>query len=600
MKLFNIFPLDIFENPDQSIPAFLSNLLIRSNFSVNTRNNLGWRGLSQCIKNGDGWSCKIKDREGVYGIYFQESQISENRLKGIFNLCYFPDANENITEDFSVEAGIITQTPTYSNLIREYLCYPQFTSLFDIANIEFVFHKNEDKLGCSIKALKHSCTSSLEGCEFSNSDDDEVFILKPGEADQNLMAFDLAFPFFEVLASSVSFNLKTAPSEITHIENSFNTFENQDELPNEIHLNYGTEFPNSDFSKYYSSNKNSTISHWNNKSQKTKPFKNSLWWNAHLTIDSNDHSSKVTTNSNLPQFILLSGFLGSGKTSFLKNFIEYHTSNNRFVAVIQNEIGETGLDGKLLEDEYAVLEMDEGCVCCSLIGQLKKGIQQILDKHQPDVIILETTGLANPQNMLSEIHDLDELINFDSVTTVVDGKNIEGLITESKIIKEQIKAANVILINKTDLIDEIQKERVYKLLKDKNPQALITESINGAINPALLYSLDPEKKLQKTSYSKDKNKFHTHKNDDLSSIKISFKGAINKQQFTEYINNFPKGVFRSKGIVEFENDENAYVFQYVNGRSELSKINKQKAEEYFIVIIGKTNSLNQINQKLIN
>ena len=600
MKLFDIFPLDIFEIPDQSIPAFLSNLLIRSNFSVNTRNNLGWRGLSQCIKNGDGWTCKIKDQKGVYGIYFQESQRCEDRLKGIFNLCYFPDANEDITQDFSIEAGIITQTSTYSNLIREFLCYPQFTSLFNIANIEFVFHKNEEKLGCSIKALKNSCTTSSEDFEFSNSDDDEVFVLRPGKADQNLMTFDLAFPFFEVLAASVSFNLKTAPSEITHIENSYKTTEIQNALPNELHLNYGVSFPNSDFSKYYSFNKNSIITHWNNKSQKTKPFKNSLWWNAHLTIDSKDHSSKEIINSNLPQFILLSGFLGSGKTSFLKHFIEYHTSNNRFVAVIQNEIGESGLDGKLLEDDYAVLEMDEGCVCCSLIGQLQKGIKQILDKHQPDVIILETTGLANPQNMLSEIHDLDDLINFDSVTTIVDGKNIESLILESKIIEAQIKSADVILLNKTDLIDEIQKERIYKLLKDKNPLALITESINGAINPALLYSSDPEKKLQKTSSPKDKNKFHSHKNDNLSSIKISFKGAIKKQQFTEYINNFPKGIFRSKGIVEFENDDNTYVFQYVNGRSELSKINKQKVEEYFIVIIGKTNSLNQINQKLIN
>lgn len=591
--------MDIFENPNKSIPAFLSSLLIRSNFSVNTRNNLGWRGLCQSVKSGEGWTCKIKDRKGVYGIYFQESERNNDILKGIFNLCYFPDANEDITEDFSVEAGIITQTLTYQNLIREFLCYPQFTSLFNIANVEFIFHKNEDKLGCSIKALKNSCTTSSSSLEFSNSDD-EVYFLKPGEADQNLMSFDLAFPFFEVLASSVSFNLKTAPSEITHIENNSNTTEIQSALPNEIYLNYGVVSPNSETSKDYSINKNSIISYWNNNLQKTKLFKNSLWWNAHLSIDPKDHSSKAKINSNLPQFILLSGFLGSGKTSFLKHFIEYHTANNRFVAVIQNEIGESGLDGILLEDEYAVLEMDEGCVCCSLIGQLKKGIQQILDKHHPDVIILETTGLANPQNMLSEIHDLDELIKFDSVTTVVDGKNIESQISESKIIEEQIKSANVILINKTDLINEIQKERIYKLLKSKNPQALITESKNGAINPALLYSSDSENKPKKSSISKDKNKFHSHKNDDLSSIKISFNGTIKKQQFTKYINDFPEGIFRSKGIVKFENDENTYVFQYVNGKSELSKINKQKAKEYFIVIIGKINSLNQINQNFIN
>jgi G3E family GTPase len=597
MKLFNIFPLDIFENPDQSIPAFLSSLLIRSNFSVNTRNNLGWRGLSQSIKNGDGWTCKIKNQKGVYGIYFHESNSNENKLTGTFNVCYFPDANEDITENFSIEAEMITKSPTYSTLIREFLCYPQFTSLFNIAEIEFEFHKNEDKLGCSFKALKKTCSTSKSGFKFSNNDD-EVFVLKPGEADQNLMTFDLAFPFFEVLATSVSFNLKESPSNIIQIENKINV--TQAILADEIHLNYGITDSKHDFAKYYSLNKNSIISQWDNESQKPKPFKNSLWWNAHLTIDSKTNSPNKIINPDLPQFILLSGFLGSGKTSFLKHFIEYHTSNNRFVAVIQNEIGESGLDAKLLEDDYAVLEMDEGCVCCSLIGQLQKGIKQILEKHQPDVIILETTGLANPQNMLSEIHDLDDLIQFGSVTTIVDGKNIESLILESKIIEAQIKSANVILLNKTDLIDEIQKERIYKLLKDKNPLALIAESINGDINPALLYSSFPEKKILKTSPSKDKKIFHSHKNDNLSSIKISLKGAIKKQQFVEFIKTFPKGIYRSKGIIEFEDDNKTYIFQYVNGNYELNRINKNKTKEYFIVIIGKTNSLNQINQKLIN
>lgn len=608
MKLFNIFPLDIFENPEVNIPAFLSSLLIRSNFSLNVRTKLGWRGLCQSIKSGDGWTCKINDSKGVYGIYFHKTQQTDSGQKGIFKLCYFPHPDEEMVEQFSVEAGIVTQTKEYQSHVREFLCYPEFVSQFNIAEIHLFFYRDRDAILCSLKAPKNSKTISESG--ICVNDKKKVFIVRPGEKDQDLNAFDLAFPFFEVLCSSLTFNVKEAPVYLlhTHSQNITNTDNLSNELI-ELQLGYGSieSVENSDFLNLEALSKNSIISSWSSQSKLEKPFNDAAWWSSYKSSGFRSESNNYDLNSERPQFILLSGFLGSGKTSFLKHFIEYHTANNRFVAVIQNEIGESGLDGKLLEDEYAVLEMDEGCVCCSLIGQLQKGIKQILNNHNPDVIILETTGLANPMNMISELDDLNDLIKFDSVTTVVDGINIQKLLKESKIIEEQIKSADILLLNKIDLMKKNQLVQVRKLLQDINPNAIIVDCKNGDINPALLYPINMKEYLQKDNsfnesegLKQTKHKSHSHKEDGLGSIKIPIPKPLNREKFNDYVRSFPSEIFRSKGIVKFENDLNSYVFQYVNGRHELNQINNQKANDYFIIIIGKLNSLNHINYKFIN
>ena len=114
----------------------------------------------------------------------------------------------------------------------------------------------------------------------------------------------------------------------------------------------------------------------------------------HQAQDFKTLDKKILGIDQRPPLILLTGFLGSGKTSFLQHFIEYQTQRSRFVAVIQNEVGEVGLDGKLLD--YQVTEIDEGCVCCSLVGNLKRAVQGILSQFQPDTIILETYRGGQP------------------------------------------------------------------------------------------------------------------------------------------------------------------------------------------------------------
>ncbi|CAB1084660.1 Metal chaperone, involved in Zn homeostasis [Olavius algarvensis Delta 1 endosymbiont] len=319
-------------------------------------------------------------------------------------------------------------------------------------------------------------------------------------------------------------------------------------------------------------------------------YKEALWWKSHQISDYKTVDKNILGIDDRPQLIVLTGFLGSGKTSFLQHFIEYQVQLNRFVAIIQNEIGEIGLDGKLLDHDYAVTEIDEGCVCCTLVGNLKNAIHQILSSFHPDYIVLETTGLANPYNLLDEISELDELVRFDSITTIVDGLNVKRSLNKYEVAGDQIKAADIILLNKKDLLTDIQLKEINQILKEINPAAPILGTTHGDINPSLIYSVDLQDDLERTHKKELQEEalhpHHSHEHDGLSSLKITFSEPLDKEHFIEAIRSIPPNIFRIKGVIDFIEGQKPMLFQYVGGRFEFSEFNNPKMVDRFLVVIG--------------
>ena len=111
--------------------------------------------------------------------------------------------------------------------------------------------------------------------------------------------------------------------------------------------------------------------------------------------------------------------------------------------------------------------------------------------RQP-LAVLETTGLANPYNLLDEIAEANELVRFDSITTLVDGLNVDKSLEDYQVAKDQIKAADILLLNKRDLLDEIQLKEIHQKIRWINPDALILSTKQGDINPSLIYGIDPQ------------------------------------------------------------------------------------------------------------
>jgi len=181
---------------------------------------------------------------------------------------------------------------------------------------------------------------------------------------------------------------------------------------------------------------------------------------------------------------VLTGFLGAGKTT-LVNHILREQSEYKFGLII-NEIGEIGIDGQLVQTETEdVVEMSNGCICCTIRKDLVKGIQKLLKRTDLDYILIETTGIADPgpvaQTFLN-VPQLQQYARLDSIITLVDAENILQQLEETAVAKEQIALADFILLNKTDLVSQQELTAVEESLTAINPFARIFRTEQSKVN----------------------------------------------------------------------------------------------------------------------
>jgi Ni2+-binding GTPase involved in maturation of urease and hydrogenase len=168
---------------------------------------------------------------------------------------------------------------------------------------------------------------------------------------------------------------------------------------------------------------------------------------------------------------VLTGFLGSGKTTLLNHILT--ANHGKRIAVIENEFGEIGVDQDLvINSEEEIFEMNNGCICCTVRGDLIRIIGNLMKrKDKFDYILLETTGMADPGPVAQTFFMDDEMaekLELDAVVTVVDAGHVEQHIDDSDEVKEQIAFADVILLNKTDLVDEAKLEEIEGRIEAMN------------------------------------------------------------------------------------------------------------------------------------
>lgn len=600
MKLNQLFPNDILSSHEQGIQELMRGVLVRTNFVPGVRHVIGWRGLKESFTSVEGWTAKIRSFSGVFGMYYDSIETVDDWMAGRFFLSYFPDPQEDLVENFSLHAGAYTQRADYLSHIRDFLLHPRLCELFNIGLIDLYIEKAGHALILGLESISRQRSIAKDGIILSR-EDRMVELIKPGDYDQNFPSYNTALAFYQVLAASFSFNLGEPPAYMrylrlpgkeiiydatgSHWENPSN-----DAHEESLFLGYGKV----DFKKIIDTTLNKTVSFkqdvtWENGRHVMPEYEDALWWKAHQISDYKTLDKKILGIDDRPQLIVLTGFLGSGKTSFLRHFIEYQVQLNRFVAVIQNEIGDIGLDGKLLDHDYALTEIDEGCICCTLVGNLKNAIHQILSSFHPDCIVLETTGLANPYNLLDEISEVEDLVRFDSVTTMIDAMNIEKTLTDYDVARDQIKAADILLLNKTDLVTKGQRISIYQKLRDIHPTAAMISTTHGDVNPALIYGVDPQDTEigHKDQNSENAGQLgHSHESYGFSSHRISFRKPLDKELFIDGIKSMSPAVFRIKGVVDLADAGKPVLFQYVGGRFEFSEFNNPNVQDRFLIFIG--------------
>jgi G3E family GTPase len=268
---------------------------------------------------------------------------------------------------------------------------------------------------------------------------------------------------------------------------------------------------------------------------------------------------------------VLTGYLGAGKTTLLNRILTHE--HGKKVAVIVNEFGEVGIDNQLVIDaDEEIFEMNNGCICCTVRGDLIRIIANLMKRRDKfDHLVIETTGLADPAPVIQTFfvdEDMREQLNLDAVVTVVDAKHIWQH-WDADEAQEQIAFADVILLNKTDLVAPEQLEELENRIRGMNAMAKIYRTRNSELEmDALLgvkaFDLDRALEVDPDFLSED-----AHEHDEtVYSIALVEKGELDGDKLNQWLSNLlqTKGpdIFRMKGILNIAGEDERFVFQGVH------------------------------------
>ncbi|MCP3954179.1 MAG: GTP-binding protein [Desulfobacterales bacterium] len=176
------------------------------------------------------------------------------------------------------------------------------------------------------------------------------------------------------------------------------------------------------------------------------------------------------------KLLIMAGFLGSGKTTLLLRIAKRLSAASLKIAIIENEIGETGVDGDYLNLEgLQVQELFGGCICCTLSSGLIETLEKIEAHYQPELVILEATGAARPGDILTNLKKLQSKVESIQTVTLVDAPRFEMLMEMmTPLLTTQIEAANPVVVNKIDQVQEKTLERIIQTISRLNPGAKIS------------------------------------------------------------------------------------------------------------------------------
>lgn len=328
---------------------------------------------------------------------------------------------------------------------------------------------------------------------------------------------------------------------------------------------------------------------------------------------------------------ILSGFLGSGKTTLLTRALDYYKAKDRRPAVLMNELGDVNLDGMLVGGEVPMTEMLSGCICCTIRGDLGMELKELVDEHRPDVIFVECTGAANPIEILDGVTDASLLTELElrSVITVVDAAHLLDRASNPKgktyrLMEDQIRCATVILLNKSDLVNPEELQRLEAAIRELNSVAQIHVTVRCEIDYTLFDRLDSDGTAAShaleaqhcgcgesgsshqpgCTHTAGRTHANDHKHDHAHGHEHAeiaahhshehvmvhthyFQGPIDSERFEELVGRLPREVYRAKGILRFKDTGGSpFMFQYAYREADFMKINPKTDVPSVAVFIG--------------
>ncbi|QLE55073.1 cobalamin biosynthesis protein CobW [Nostoc sp. TCL26-01] len=336
---------------------------------------------------------------------------------------------------------------------------------------------------------------------------------------------------------------------------------------------------------------------------------------------------------------VITGFLGSGKTSLIRHLLQ--NNQGRRIAVLVNEFGELGIDGELLkscqvcpEDETEgsnIFELTNGCLCCTVQEEFYPTMQQLLKRRDRiDCIVIETSGLALPKPLVKAFRwqEIRNAATVDAVVTVVDcaavasgtfASDLEAIASQrqaddslehetplQELFEDQLACADLVVLSKTDLIDEKTKSQVEELVKQELPRVVkIVESDRGQLDPSILLGLQAavEDNLDSRPSHHDTEEDHDH-DEDIISTHLILDQAFDPEQLQQKLQAIAnqQEIYRIKGFVSVPNKPMRLVMQGVGTRFDqfYDRLwQPAEARQTRLVFIGRDLDANEIKSQLL-
>lgn len=331
-------------------------------------------------------------------------------------------------------------------------------------------------------------------------------------------------------------------------------------------------------------------------------------------VTSKPSEQQDTASPPLPVTII-TGFLGSGKTTLLNHIL----SNQQGIktAVLVNEFGEIGIDNELIiSTDEDMVELSNGCICCTINNELADAVYRVLERQQHlDYLVVETTGIADPLPVALTFlgTELRDLTRLDSIVTLVDSENFSLDLFNSEAAYSQIAYGDIILLNKTDLVDEADVDSLEVRIRDIKADARILRTVKSQVSLPLILSVglfESDKYFEEEGEHGDDHDHHHHdhdhehhhhhdhdhhhhhhsnhlENDGFMSISFQSDRPFSIKKFQKFLDhNLPPNIFRAKGILWFDESPMCHIFHLSGKRFTLDDQEWKGEPKNQLVLIG--------------
>lgn len=314
---------------------------------------------------------------------------------------------------------------------------------------------------------------------------------------------------------------------------------------------------------------------------------------------------------------IITGFLGSGKTTLLNHIL--NNQKGMRTAVLVNEFGEISIDAELIvSSEEDLVELNNGCICCTIRDDIAESVLRLMERSDKiDYLVVETTGLADPLPVALTFlgPELRDLTRLDSIITLVDATNFAPDLFNSNVAYSQIAYGDVILLNKIDLVEEAEIERLEKRIREIKEDARILRTVNSAVPLELILDTDlfqASSLPQEEAHDHDSHDHHDHEHDHdhhhshhshieadgFNSLAFESDQPFSLDAFQNFLNELPDAVFRAKGVLWFEESPERHIFHLSGRRYTLSSDEWPRQPKNQLVLIGQRLDTARLREKL--